>query len=355
MKNKLLCFVTAITLLLCSNTSFAQAPNLGSAASYALFTSVGAFNNTGPTVIKGDIGTNVGILNGFPPGVVMGQIHVQDASSAQAASDVALAYNSLSAVGCGAVLGVGLGNNQILAPNTYCIGAAATLNGNLILDGQGNTNAIFIFKIDGAFATGNQSTITLINGASLCNVFWQINGQFDLGQNSVFRGTALVNGAIHLLDGASLIGRALSRVGAISTINNSIVDVATLPIASTITANGAITFCAGGSVVLSGNVGGVWSTGATTFSITVTASGDYYVINTTNCGSIISNHIIVTVNPNPVPTITASGPTTFCQGGSVVLTASASSSYLWSTGATTQSITVSASGSYSVSVTDANG
>src|SRR2546423_6025477 len=59
--------------------------------------------------------------------------------------------------------------------------------------------------------------------------------------------------------------------------------------------------------------------------------------------------------PLPTPVITAGGPTTFCTGGSVTLTASSASSYLWSSGATTQSITVNASGSYSVTVTDANG
>ena len=79
MKNKLLYLVTAVTLWLCPNANFAQAPNLASAASYVLFTSSGAINNTGPTVLKGDIGTNVGAFNGFPPGIVNGQTHVADA------------------------------------------------------------------------------------------------------------------------------------------------------------------------------------------------------------------------------------------------------------------------------------
>jgi hypothetical protein len=54
-------------------------------------------------------------------------------------------------------------------------------------------------------------------------------------------------------------------------------------------------------------------------------------------------------------TITASGPTTFCQGDSVRLTASPGSSYLWSTGAATQSIIVKISGDYWVKVTNSNG
>ncbi len=58
---------------------------------------------------------------------------------------------------------------------------------------------------------------------------------------------------------------------------------------------------------------------------------------------------------NPTATITASGPTTFCQGGKVTLTASEGSSYLWSTGATTRSIEVSTAGNYTVTVTNANG
>lgn len=64
-----------------------------------------------------------------------------------------------------------------------------------------------------------------------------------------------------------------------------------------------------------------------------------------------------TINYNPLspPTLTASGATTFCQGDSVMLTASTANSYLWSDGSTTQSITVSTSSNYSVTVTDENG
>ncbi len=53
--------------------------------------------------------------------------------------------------------------------------------------------------------------------------------------------------------------------------------------------------------------------------------------------------------------ITANGPTTFCAGGSVNLTASAGNSFAWSNGASTQSISVNTSGNYSVTVTNANG
>lgn len=60
----------------------------------------------------------------------------------------------------------------------------------------------------------------------------------------------------------------------------------------------------------------------------------------------------VVVSTATVPTITASGDTTFCEGDSATLTSSAGASYLWSTGAATRSITVKNSGSYNVTVTD---
>ncbi len=353
--NKLLQIVSTIILLYLPNAIFAQAPDLGAASSFALFTSVGAFTNTGTTVVTGDIGTNVGAFTGFPPGVVIGQIHVADGVSAMAAPDVSSAYGYLSTLTCGLVLGVTLGNGQILTPNIYCAGAASTLNGNLTLDGQGDPNAIFIIKINGALATSTNANVFLINSASLCNVYWQVNGQFTLGQNATFRGTVLAAGALNLLDGATLLGRALSTSGAIN-LHTNIVTIGLQPMASTIIANGPTTFCQGGSVTLSGNNnGGTWNTGETTPSITVTTSGDYYVTNTNECSSIISNHIIVTVHNNPTVNIIPNGPTTFCQGGSVTLTASNNLIYLWSTGATTQSINVTTSGNYSVTVTNSFG
>ncbi len=128
----------------------------------------------------------------------------------------------------------------------------------------------------------------------------------------------------------------------------------------TISAGGATTFCAGGSVVLTSSAASSysWSTGATTQSIPVNASGSYSVTvtNASGCTSAPSAATSVTVNPLPAtPTISASGPTTFCAGGSVVLTSSSASNNTWSTGATTQSITVNTSGSYSVTVNNASG
>src|SRR5664280_2785349 len=140
----------------------------------------------------------------------------------------------------------------------------------------------------------------------------------------------------------------------------TVVTVNALPATPTITAGGLTTFCAGGSVTLTSSMGisYLWSNGATTSSINVTTSGSYtvQVKNASGCQSAASAATVVTVNALPItPTITASGPTTFCAGGSVTLTSSAGTSYLWSNGATTQSINVTSSGSYTVKVTNASG
>ncbi len=146
-----------------------------------------------------------------------------------------------------------------------------------------------------------------------------------------------------------------------STVNRQVsVTVNPTPASPSITPSGPTTFCSGSSVTLISSAGTsyLWSTGATTQSINVTTSGTYTVrvINSTGCESLVSLPVTVTVNPLPAaPTVTASGLTTFCAGGSVTLTSSAGTTYLWSNGATTQSINVTTSGSYTVRITNANG
>ena len=135
------------------------------------------------------------------------------------------------------------------------------------------------------------------------------------------------------------------------------ITVNQLPLA-TISPSGSTTFCQGETVTLTAPAGTgyayLWSTGATTRSIVVGASGNYTVTVTSpsQC-SATSEATKVTVNELPSATITASGPLTFCQGGKVTLTAPEGQgyTYLWSNGATTRAIEVTQAGSYSVTVT----
>ena len=221
MNTKLLLLFSAISLCMMPGQSFAQAPALGSTSGFALFTSDGAFSNVGnATVVTGNVGNHVGQFTAFTPGTLIGQKHVADEVSTIAAIDVATAYSDLFSLTCGEVIDTLLGTNQVLYPKVYCIGKASTLKGDLILDAQGDQNAVFVFKINGALSTATFSNVVLRNSALLNNVYWQIGGAFSLGDSSVFRGTIIADGALNLLEGSTLLGRGLSKAGAISLHNN---------------------------------------------------------------------------------------------------------------------------------------
>lgn len=166
--------------------------------------------------------------------------------------------------------------------------------------------------------------------------------------------TGVVTG---LTTGTTTISYTVTNSVGCTGVVTANVNVNALPVA-TITPSGSTTICQGSSVTLTASAGSLylWSNGLQTSSITVSTAGNYSVQVTNAAGCVTTSAVTaVVVNPLPIATITANGPTTFCQGGTVTLTASAGSSYLWSNGATTSSITVNASGCYSVTVTNANG
>jgi hypothetical protein len=114
--------------------------------------------------------------------------------------------------------------------------------------------------------------------------------------------------------------------------------------------------CSPNTVVLDAQNAGstyLWSNSSTGQTLTATASGTYSVVVTSANGCTASDAVAVTVNALPVVSLGAD--TTRC-GGSVTLDAgNTGSSYLWTNASTTQTVTASASGTYGVLVTDANG
>lgn len=127
---------------------------------------------------------------------------------------------------------------------------------------------------------------------------------------------------------------------------------------ATVSTSGPTNFCVGGSVSLTASAGAgyLWSTGATTQTISVTSSGTPSVrVTGANGCNATSAPVTVTVNPLPVATINNGNAVSFCAGSTTDLTASAGSSYLWSTGATSRTISVGTAGARFVTVTDANG
>nr|ALG05197.1 ice-binding protein [bacterium] len=215
MKKLLLPIVTIVTLLFCSIVNFAQAPDLGTAANFVLFTSTGAVSNTGTSQLTGHVGTNSGSSTGF--GNVNGVMHDNDGATTQCSADLLLAYNQLNNAIPTSFPSPLLGNGDTLTAGVYKITGVTTLSGDLILNAQGNANAVFIFQIQAAFSTTTASKVKLINGAQACNVFWKVEGLISIASATYMRGTIVANNAaINMNTNDTLEGRALSTSGAVT-------------------------------------------------------------------------------------------------------------------------------------------
>ncbi|MEO8147910.1 MAG: ice-binding family protein, partial [Bacteroidia bacterium] len=170
---------------------------------------------SGISQVTGNVGTNNGSSTAF--GNVNGQMHDADGVSAQCAADLLIAYNELDSAIATFFPAPLLGNGQVLTAGVYSISSAATLNLNLILNAQGDPNAVFIFKIQGPLSTNADSKVKLINGAKACNVFWKVEGLVSMASGTTMRGTVIANNAaINMNTGDTLIGRALTTAGAVT-------------------------------------------------------------------------------------------------------------------------------------------
>ncbi|MDI6034815.1 ice-binding family protein [Flavobacterium sp. LB2P84] len=158
--------------------------------------------------------------------------------------------------------GVVLGNGEALIPGVYALSGATSTVGTLYFDGQGNPDALFVIRIDGAFSAGVATKMVLLNGAKASNIFWVIEGAASIEASTILKGTVITHaGAITMGAGGNLEGRLFSIVGAISvntvkTIIPSGISVIDLGVLSTFiyySSAGAVTN--GGSSVITGNIG----------------------------------------------------------------------------------------------------
>jgi gliding motility-associated-like protein len=123
---------------------------------------------------------------------------------------------------------------------------------------------------------------------------------------------------------------------------------------------GSVTICDGSNLAIAAPIGYAsysWSNSAVTSGIVASTSANYSVtVSDGTCSSAPSDPLVLSVVPRPAkPIIQTTGNTTICGSGSVSLNAPAgATAYLWSTGETTQQISASATGNYSVQITDAN-
>ncbi len=220
--------------------------------------------------------------------------------------------------------------------NIIAQGATTVCSGNTVsFTATGSANAIFRWYKDG-------SPITNYSYNIYCNCYvpyYTYGYSFSAGSNG------------------SYSAQIIDTLTGCTSMTNSINATFILPPQPVITANGGTTLCIGANTTLSSTpaVSYLWSTGATTQTIVAATQGNYMVtITDINGCTRSSNNTPVTFFP--VASISASGPTTFCAGGTISLTGQPAGTYLWSNGSTNATISnITTSGSYSLAVTDVNG
>jgi hypothetical protein len=212
-------FVIAIGAM-AGHTASAATPtvDLKTATSFSILAHT-TVTNTGATTVNRDLGIDAPLasVTGFPPGLVGGTIHAGDAVAGQAKIDLTNAY--VDAAGNSRGLTATLGDlvGLTLVGGVYALSSLTSdLTGNLTLNGQNDPNSVWIFQAPSTLITSSTSSVTLINGASPCNVFWQVSSSATLNTGSHFVGTILALTSIGVKTGVTVDGRTLAQNGAVT-------------------------------------------------------------------------------------------------------------------------------------------
>ncbi len=199
----------------------APAQLLGTAANFAVLGATPNVANTGASLVTGSVGVSpAASITGFPPGIIVpgtGTLHVGDAVALQAQTDTTAAYLTLAGL-VSAPIAPALGG-QVLTPGVYNAGAA-NLTGTLTLNGPG-LYVIQATSLTTASGPG-ASIVSLIGGATACDIWWQVGSSAAIGTFSAVQGNILALTSITIGTSATLQGRALARNGTVTLDTNAV-------------------------------------------------------------------------------------------------------------------------------------
>lgn len=219
-------------------TTVHAAINLNSAGNYVILAG-SLISNVPTSAVTGNIGLSPAAgskITGFGGGEVTGIIYTVDASGpagsvpnatglTAAKGDLTAAYND--AAGRTSTDIVKLAGNiggLTLTPGLYkSSGSLQISSGDLTFDALGNPNAVFIIQIASALTTTSGRQVILKGGALAKNIFWQVGTSATLGTTSVFKGTIMADQSISLNTGATVEGRLLARIAAVTIKVSTIV------------------------------------------------------------------------------------------------------------------------------------
>lgn len=228
--------------------------------------------------------------------------------------------------------GEGSASITVLTPGTYTVtGTDVCGTGEATVEVTAGNGVVVTITGNTALCPGESTTLTA-NGAT--NYLWSTG---ELTPSITVSSTGSYS-----VTGSNACGSSTESV------------TVSLDVAPSVSITGTATICAGSPATLTATTIGslVWSTGATTNSITVTTAGTYSATATNSCGSTSSSF---TVTESPGPTVAITGVLSICDGASTTLTASGADTYVWSTGTSGSTITVSAPGAITVTGTNACG
>ena len=220
--------LSLLTIILYPATTSAAGPTirLGTTTGFAVLAGT-TITNTGPTTISGSAGGNVGLFpgtsfTGSTTVTISGVQHIANAAANTAQTDLVTAFNDISAP-TATIRATPELASQTVTPGTYATTAGTFSNsGNLVLDAQGDLNAVFIFQAASTLITSPGSTMVLANGAQAYNVYWKVGSSVTLGTNSIFIGKIMALTTITANSGASIQGQLLARTGAVNLNANTI-------------------------------------------------------------------------------------------------------------------------------------
>jgi hypothetical protein len=117
------------------------------------------------------------------------------------------------------------GNGETLLPNIYFIGTAGSINGILTLDGNGDSDAVFVFNFQGALTVAASSSVVLTGGVQAQNVFFTSSAAISIGATSTLTGIYISEvGAVTLGANSSVGGKMAAMDGSIVTNQNNITN-----------------------------------------------------------------------------------------------------------------------------------
>ena len=225
----LLALLPAVVLAVPAMSLAAQPTvDLGTTSSFAVLAG-STITNTGSTTINGDAGGDIGVsagsaITGFPPGTLTGTEHSNDAVAIRAQTDLVTAYNDAAGRTPVITIPTELGG-QTLTPGVYASNSGTfQITGTLTLDGQGESDPVFIFQTASTLITASDSNINPINNARYCRTFWRVGSSATLGTNSHFVGHIFALTSITANTGATVQGQLLARNGAVTLDTNTITN-----------------------------------------------------------------------------------------------------------------------------------